>query len=790
MNITIYKSILEITNGYVRPVEYVFERIRKGNSRELVEKIRASGDGELKKRLPVINFQGVFKERKDSGITEFSGMMPLDFDKFETPEELAECREILIKDKHTYALFTSPSGNGLKVIVRVPVDGAKDYKNYFNSLREYYDNDCFDVSSSNISRLCFESYDPEIFINEKAKIYNVKLQPDYIEIGTTETLFAVTSENRIIQNLLTWFNRKFGVPKGERNSNLFKLGAALNAYGINQREALNVLLDFTQQDFTPNEITTICTSAYRNIGEHGTRYFQDTEIKERVEKQIRTGVPTKEIAANVQDVKLEEIEKLSIAIKNNQEPEDFWYQNFEGVIKLSAHNYKFWLEHNQFSKYFPTDSKTYTFIKLAGSLVEETSDKRIKDYVLEYLLRREDVGYKPYDFMANSTKYFQSDYLSMLGSVDIKIEQDTKECCYLYFRNCVVRVTAYDITEIDYLELTGYVWKNQVIQRDFKKVDHHKSEYRHFIWKICGEDEKRYNTFKSAIGYELHSHKTRANNKALILNDSVISENPNGRSGKGIFCAALAEMKKVSSIDGKIFDFNKSFPYQTVSTDCQILVFDDVPKNFAFERLFSLITEGITIEYKNQGAIKLPVQQSPKIIINTNYAISGIGGSFDARKFDLELAAFFHAEYTPLDYFGRMLFDEWDVPEWHMFDNFMVQCAQIYLQLGLMKSDFQNIPTRIFIANTNHDFYEYTKDHKVYLSGVKYSRAAAYDAFLEEYPDYKHSRFSRKIFKKCIDLYCKHYGFHLWESANATLGRFFVVTDPTKGVPPNDNDEF
>lgn len=777
MNITIYKSILEITNGYVRPVEYVFERIRKGNSRELVERIRLNGDGELKKRLPVINFQGVFKERKDSGITEFSGMMPLDFDKFETVEELSECRAKLQADKHTYALFTSPSGNGLKLIVRVPNTGASDYKNYFNALKEYYDNDNFDVSSCNISRLCFESYDPEIYTNAKAEIWSDKIEPDYKEFGTTETLFAVTSENRIIQNLLTWFNRKFGVPKGERNSNLFKLGAALNAYGINQREALNVLLDFTQPDFSPQEITTICTSAYRNIGEHGTRFFEDKQVKDRVEYQIRTGNKTKDIAALIPEAALSQIEKLSTVIKNNQEAEDFWYQNFEGVIKLSPHKYKFWLEHNQFSKYYPHDGKSYTFIKIQGSLVEDTSEKRIKDYVLNYLLRRQDDGsaYKPFDFMANNHKYFTPDYLSFLDSANIKIEEDTKDCCYLYFRNKVVKITAYDITEIDYLELEGYVWKDQVIDRDYVKADHHNSEYRTFIWKVSGENAQKYNTFKSVIGYLLHSHKTRANNKAIINNDTVISENPNGRSGKGIFCAALSEMKKVSSIDGKTFDFNKSFPYQTVSADCQLLVFDDVVKNFTFEKLFSLITEGMTIEYKNQGAFKLPVQKSPKIIVNTNYAIAGVGDSFDARKFDLEFSAFFNAKHTPMDFFGHMLFDDWDVHEWRMFDNYMIQCAQFYLQYGLLKSEFQNIPTRVFIANTSHEWYEYTKDHSVYRSGVKYSKKAAYDAFLDEYPDMK-KWLTQKRFKQWIECYRVHYGMEIYESANGDLGRFFELT--------------
>ena len=48
----------------------------------------------------------------------------------------------------------------------------------------------------------------------------------------------------------------------------------------------------------------------------------------------------------------------------------------------------------------------------------------------------------------------------------------------------------------------------------------------------------------------------------------------------------------------KTLTLTRRFPYQTVSTDAQVLAFDDAKKNFKFEQLFSLITEGITLEYK------------------------------------------------------------------------------------------------------------------------------------------------------------------------------------------------
>jgi len=84
-----------------------------------------------------------------------------------------------------------------------------------------------------------------------------------------------------------------------------------------------------------------------------------------------------------------------------------------------------------------------------------------------------------------------------------------------------------------------------------------------------------------------------------------------------------------------------------MSVDTQVLSFDDVKKHFDFERLFSVITEGITIEKKNKDAIKIPFDKSPKIIITTNYAIKGKGNSFERRKWELEFKQFYTQEFTP-----------------------------------------------------------------------------------------------------------------------------------------------
>jgi len=302
---------------------------------------------------------------------------------------------------------------------------------------------------------------------------------------------------------------------------------------------------------------------------------------------------------------------------------------------------------------------------------------------------------------------FSNNYLSMIDTAAITIKRDTHEFAMLYYKNLAVRVYKDKIEQLHYKDLTDFVWKNTVINRDFIDVDHHESQFRSFIWFVAGESVEKYNTLKSVIGYLLHSHKTSSNNKAIILNDETISDNPNGGSGKGIIINAIGNMKKLSTIDGKTFDFNKSFAFQTVNTDTQVLAFDDVKKSFEFERLFSVITEGITIEYKGKDAIKIPIQDSPKILISTNYTIKADGGSFKRRIFEVEMSSYFNEHHTPLDQFGNLLFDEWDDHQWALFDKFMINCLQYYLTNGLVASSAKNLALRKFINETSPEFHEY-----------------------------------------------------------------------------------
>jgi hypothetical protein len=267
-------------------------------------------------------------------------------------------------------------------------------------------------------------------------------------------------------------------------------------------------------------------------------------------------------------------------------------------------------------------------------------------------------------------------------------------------------------------------------------------DFKKFISNINGSDEQRVSAMESTLGFLMHGYKNLSFCPAVILNDEVISDNPEGGTGKGLIMNALSKMKKLVVIDGKSFAFERSFAYQLVSADTQILCFDDVKKHFDFERLFSVVTEGLTLEKKNKDAIKIPFSKSPKIAITTNYAIKGAGNSFARRKWELELHQYYTKSYTPLDEFGKLMFGDWNDADWCEFDNYMIGCLKNYLTTGLVKSTFVNLKIRQLSAESCHEFIEWCglvegndKSNSLFAEQRLYKNDLYYN-FVEEHPDY------------------------------------------------------
>lgn len=110
-------------------------------------------------------FSGEFSSRNDDALFEHSGFIVLDFDHIDAESS----KKILATDSYVYSCWVSPSGDGLKALVRIT--NPERHRDHFRALKTYflkqYDLEV-DDSGINESRACFESYDPDITVNESS----------------------------------------------------------------------------------------------------------------------------------------------------------------------------------------------------------------------------------------------------------------------------------------------------------------------------------------------------------------------------------------------------------------------------------------------------------------------------------------------------------------------------------------------------------------------------------------------------------------------------------------------
>ena len=259
MQVTIFKNIFSKEPHFIT-VDKALERIKLGASKALVLDIRLALDKEkankLKLNLPSICFSGKFgADRKDEQLVAHSGFIVLDFDDI---SDLRDKQTEIIQKDFVYACWVSPSGNGLKALVKI-ADGKK-HREHFQSLQEVFPE--IDRSGINVSRVCYESFDADIYINDKATVFTKAKKIEKVVVNEIETIDD--SEN--FRRILKWLtNKNDAFVTGERNTYIFKLASACCRFGINEEAALSLISAeyLVSNDFTMSEMRSAVKSGYR-----------------------------------------------------------------------------------------------------------------------------------------------------------------------------------------------------------------------------------------------------------------------------------------------------------------------------------------------------------------------------------------------------------------------------------------------------------------------------------------------------------------------------------------------
>lgn len=227
--VSVFKNFVKKVED--KPLEQILNNIKVGTYKSEIEKIRnlinsdnQSEADHLKKQLLAFTVSGTFNNgRSINKIETYSKYVILDIDKLSV-HQLKEVINLSRVAPYTFASFISPSGKGLKIIVKVNTN-KEQHKEAYKQVVDYYElalNIDIDISGSDICRLCFISYDDDCFINSNADTFKVdtkvteKVKPIKQSISIKNDIQAYISEIEnsaidITGNYETWRNLGFAI---------------------------------------------------------------------------------------------------------------------------------------------------------------------------------------------------------------------------------------------------------------------------------------------------------------------------------------------------------------------------------------------------------------------------------------------------------------------------------------------------------------------------------------------------------------------------------------------------
>jgi hypothetical protein len=156
------------TGKYRKPIEEIRELyasvLKETGSRKEAKKSVDS----LKKQLPGVTPSGQFSRRAGDALVQHSGIYCADLDFLGS--QLKAVARLLRSSVHLYALFVSPTGDGLKAWFKISDDPERHGDSIRAVAKHIFDltGAVIDQSCTDVSRLCFVSFDPGFFVNEDA----------------------------------------------------------------------------------------------------------------------------------------------------------------------------------------------------------------------------------------------------------------------------------------------------------------------------------------------------------------------------------------------------------------------------------------------------------------------------------------------------------------------------------------------------------------------------------------------------------------------------------------------
>jgi len=578
---------------------------------------------ELKKNLPFVTFSGTFKtldtklEIKDK-LLSHSGFIVLDFDHVTEPGEadqftfLEHEKEKLSASPFCYALFVSPSGTGLKMLCKIDGNHLDAFIGLEKHILDKFGLE-IDKSGKDITRRCFVSYDPDIYVNEDAEPFKPEPEITAVPVPKTKipdpspetpqltaelekdlkkvkelTAILVAKSIDITGTYEEWQNVGMALSTlGESGRALFHEVSALNTgYDVTECDKKYDNFLKTSRFKSPAYFFTKC----KEVGIYGKKKTgvnltapqgklkSDPGTQEKVKQNIYHSIND---YFNIIDIPVEERVVFGDADDLGKETVCIWHGNFwvkvreidsQGRIEIT-HKFRYvafrqFMEDAGFMRLINQlkgKGNTYDFIRVYNNIVKSVNTTEIRELVDKWI-RSNNLSDVEEDLTRGSKTYFGDDKLHKLPANKITFKRDTETEAFYYFNNCFVKVTKEKIEEIDYKKLDGYIWLSQINDHEFKYIfDNEGGDFSRFLMLAVNATEKaadyegktpeaelhrrKLKAVHTGIGYILHGFKDPAKTKSFDIYDKNISRNSTPEGGSGKSLTFTAISKVIPSVE-------------------------------------------------------------------------------------------------------------------------------------------------------------------------------------------------------------------------------------------------
>ena len=362
--------------------------------------------------------------------------------------------------------------------------------------------------------------------------------------------------------------------------------------------------------------------------------------------------------------------------------------------------------------YYKFDKSKTRYIKLEGKIISEATANDMQSAVKKYLneipvkkLKKVKDHNEVWEFIINKKYLFRDVTLSYLNDLDLDFHRDSKNEINLYLKSGYLKITAENIQFKTYSELKGVIWRESIVKSPFSELNYGKSEYEIFLGNTQDNDKKRMDNTMKVIGYLMHRYNFHSKMKTACFTDELISGEANGGTGKNLTLELLGYLRSMVTINGKKLNLRNRFAFQLVEDYNDIVLLNDVQKNFSLEDLYSDITEGIEVEKKGLNATSKNRETTVKFAITTNYRKLITSGSTRRRVVDVFYSNHYNDTHSVADEFNKEFFVGFNEEEWNQTITFAIRSSQLYLKEGLPEN--KSIEEESLELNTSREFVEF-----------------------------------------------------------------------------------